>query len=147
MVYDNALLSRLYFHAIQITRDDFYKFVGIDILNYISRDMTSQDGLFYSASDADSEGAEGAYFIWSLDEVCSVLETDQDSQFLQDFDITEDGNFEGKNIFHFTSKQNDHPFFKKKDGPQAHYRKKLLEERYKKEAPFRDEKIIFSWNV
>ena len=147
MLYDNALLARLYFHAFQITRDDFYKFVGIDILNYISRDMASQDGLFYSASDADSEGAEGAYFIWSLDEVCSVLETDQDSQFLQDFDITEDGNFEGKNIFHFTSKQNDHPFFKKKDGPQAHYRKKLLEERYKKEAPFRDEKIIFSWNA
>tara|TARA_B100000676_G_C17997035_1_gene798496 strand:- start:274 stop:1419 length:1146 start_codon:yes stop_codon:yes gene_type:complete len=109
--------------------------------------MTSQDGLFYSASDADSGGAEGAYFIWSLDEVCSVLETGQVSQFLQDFDITEDGNFEGKNIFHFTSNPNDHPFFKKKDGPQAHYRKKLLGERYKKEAPFRDEKIIFSWNA
>ena len=60
MLYDNALLARLFFHTFQVTGDDFYKSVGLDILQYISRDMTSTEGLFYSASDADSEGVEGA---------------------------------------------------------------------------------------
>src|SRR3712207_6421028 len=97
MLYDNALLAYVYTQAYQVTGKSFYKEVAEKIFTYILRDMTSPEGGFYSAEDADSEGVEGKFYIWSLEEIESILGEDA-KKFCNIYDITEKGNFEGKNI-------------------------------------------------
>lgn len=104
MLYDNAQLSRLYLHAYQVTGDDFFRVIAEDIYDYVLREMTSPEGGFYSATDADSEGEEGKFFVWSLDELKTALAHIADD--VPDafevakayFDVSVDGNFEGTNI-------------------------------------------------
>ncbi len=146
MLYDNALLARLFFHTFQVTGDDFYKCIGLDILQYINRDMTSADGLFYSASDADSEGIEGAYFVWAIDDLESIIGINQQSTFLEYFEVTKNGNFEGSNILRYSRNLDHHPFLQDTTGAMTAIRKAMLEHRYKSVPPLTDEKIIFSWN-
>src|SRR5207244_785715 len=73
MLYDNALLSRLYLHLYQVTKDDFARRVAVQTFDYIVREMTDSSGGFYSTQDADSEGEEGKYFVWSKEEILGAL--------------------------------------------------------------------------
>ena len=98
MLYDNALLILAYVKAYEKTKNDMYRMVAEKTAGYILREMTSAEGGFYSAQDADSEGEEGKYYVFEPDEVCKVLGRATGLAFCQHFDITETGNFEGKSI-------------------------------------------------
>jgi uncharacterized protein YyaL (SSP411 family) len=118
MLYDNAQLARVYIHAFQVTGNEFYKRVTSEILDYVAREMTDPNGGFYSSQDADSEGHEGKFFVWTPDEIRSVLggsasgllivsrkptsDTNDAQLFMDAYDVTANGNFEGKNILHRT---------------------------------------------
>ncbi len=104
MLYDNAQLSRLYLHAWQVTGDDFFRLVAEDIYDYILREMTAADGGFFSATDADSEGVEGKFFVWTIEEAREALAPLSESMpraleiAIEYFGMSAEGNFEGSNI-------------------------------------------------
>jgi len=97
MLYDNAQLARAYLHAWQITGDDSFKRIVVETLDFIAREMTHPDGGFYSSLDADSEGEEGKFYVWSLDEIREILK--EDSEFFEAaYGITAPGNWEGRTV-------------------------------------------------
>jgi len=98
MLYDNALLVLAYGKTYELTKNEFYRKVAEQTANYLLREMTDPEGGFYSAQDADSEGEEGKYYLWTPDEVKKVLGKKLGDEFNRFFDITGKGNFEGKNI-------------------------------------------------
>ncbi|MBA1343664.1 MAG: hypothetical protein C5S52_08725 [ANME-2 cluster archaeon] len=101
MLYDNALLSRVYLEAYQVTGDPTFARIGKETLDWVLREMTDPDGGFYSAIDADSEGVEGAFYVWSPDEVRSVLGAKRGEAICRYFGVTPQGNFEGgKSVLH-----------------------------------------------
>src|SRR4028118_1731914 len=100
MLYDNALLSRLYLETYQATGDPFYLRIAEETLDYVLRDMTSEEGGFYSAEDADSEGVEGKFYVWTPEELEAALGPEDASLAARYWDVTERGNFEGKSILH-----------------------------------------------
>jgi len=97
MLYDNALIPVNYVEAYQITKDDFYLNVLRKTLDYVLREMTSKEGGFYSAQDADSEGEEGKFYVWKKSEIKEILGKDADT-FCLFYDVTDGGNWEGKSI-------------------------------------------------
>jgi uncharacterized protein YyaL (SSP411 family) len=97
MLYDNSQLARVYLHAWQVTGSEFFRTITEEILDYVVREMTDTAGGFYSTQDADSEGEEGKFFVWTPDEVREVLDEEADA-FMAAYGITPGGNFEGKNI-------------------------------------------------
>ena len=137
MLYDNALLSRLYLHYFQLTQAPLARETAEGILDYILREMTDPAGGFYSTQDADSEGHEGKFFVWDLDEIKSVLGEANSSSFVSYYNVTPGGNFEGKNILNITTGT---------EKPSEESRRKLFEHREKRVKPDRDEKIITAWN-
>ena len=137
MLYDNALLSRLYLHYFQVTQDSLARETAEGILDYVLREMTDPAGGFYSTQDADSEGHEGKFFVWDFDEITSVLGNEEALRFTSHYNVTEAGNFEGKNIL------NVNPSV---EAPTAEARRKLFEHREARIKPDRDEKIITAWN-
>jgi len=137
MLYDNALLSRLYLHYFQVTQEPLARETAEGILDYVLREMTDPAGGFYSTQDADSEGHEGKFFVWDLNEITSVLGAEDVREFNAYFNVTEGGNFEGKNIL------NVNPSAPR---PSEESRRKLFEHREKRVKPDRDEKIITAWN-
>jgi len=151
MLYDNALIPINYAEAYQITKDQFYLDTMKKTLNYILREMTSPNGGFYSAQDADSEGVEGKYYVWTKKEIQEILGKDADI-FCLFFDVTEGGNWEGNTIlcnnigltnvaFQFGISEID---VKKiiESGIE-----KLLEVRSRRVKPGLDDKILTSWNA
>ena len=101
MLYDNALLARIYLYAFQQTKNPLYRRIAEETLEYIIRDMTDRTGGFYSSEDADSEGEEGKFYVWTKDEVLDRLGEEDGEIFCEFFDVTERGNFEhGKSILH-----------------------------------------------
>ena len=99
MLYDNALLARTYIEANQATANPEYRRVATETLDYILREMTSPEGGFYSATDADSEGVEGKFFVWTPDEIRAVILNEEDAKrFCAYYDITPAGNWEHKSI-------------------------------------------------
>ena len=99
MLYDNALLARTYIEASQATSNPEYRRVATETLDYILREMTSPEGGFYSATDADSEGVEGKFFVWTPEEIQAAVRNKEDAkQFCAYYDITPDGNWEHKSI-------------------------------------------------
>ena len=99
MLYDNALLARAYLDAYQVTKQETYRDVVIEVLDYILREMTDHDGGFYSATDADSEGVEGKFFVWTPDQIRQAVNDDEDvRRFCTCYDITAHGNWEHTNI-------------------------------------------------
>ncbi len=99
MLYDNALLARVYLEGWQVTHDPAYRRVAVETLDYILREMTAPDGGFYSATDADSEGVEGKFFVWTPDEIRAAVTSDEDARHLcAYYDITAAGNWEHKSI-------------------------------------------------
>lgn len=151
MLYDNAILANTYLAAWQITKNPFYKQVSQEILNYVLRDMTHPLGGFYSAEDADSEGHEGLFYLWTYEEVVNILGKNESALFCEFYDVTPEGNFEGKNILH--THENLPEFSKKKSIPVeelnelfSRQRKILWTTRERRIHPLKDDKILCSWN-
>ena len=151
MLYDNALLSRLYLHAYLVTQRPLHGRIVEETLNYVIREMTSPEGGFYSTQDADSEGEEGKFFLWTPGEVEQALPKEDASLFMQYFDVTLHGNFEGKNILHV-----DKDAQQVADEAQISLdelltmltrgRDMLFKVREQRIKPGRDEKILTAWN-
>jgi len=137
MLYDNALLSRFYLHYFQVEHNPLARETAEGILDYVLREMTDPAGGFYSTQDADSEGHEGKFFVWDSDEIKSVLGEADASVFNSYYNVTETGNFEGKNILNVNPSA---------PPPNPENRRKLFEYREKRIKPDRDEKIITAWN-
>ncbi len=148
MLYDNAQLVCLYLDGWRLSREPRFKQVVEETIEYLRREMIHPDGGFYTAQDADSEGHEGKYFIWEPAEVNAILGLDLGGMFCRVYDITDRGNFEGKNI---PSLINANGKIDVKDLPNAEYviadaRRKLLEVRERRVKPLRDDKILTGWN-
>jgi hypothetical protein len=108
MLYDNAQLARAYTEAFQVTKDSNYQRVARETLDYVLREMTSPDGAFYSATDADSEGVEGKFFVWTKAEVKARFEIEAEAAaFCDYYDVTETGNWEGHAILNSRSSRDD----------------------------------------
>jgi len=138
MLYDNAQLSRVYLHAWQVTGEPFFRTVAEEILDYVIREMTDAAGGFYSTQDADSEGEEGKFFLWTPDELRDLL-GEEAEVFVKAYGVTPGGNFEGKNILEFAGGLNQRPAL-------AEARRKLFEAREQRVRPARDDKVLTSWN-
>ena len=151
MLYDNALLSRLYLHVFQLTKDDFARRIAQETLDYVVREMTDPVGGFYSSQDADSEGVEGKFFVWSREEIIDALGEDDGKLFCEYFDVTERGNFEGMNILHVPSSREDTArrldvSVEKLSKVIDEERRKLFDIRERRVKPGRDEKVLTAWN-
>lgn len=152
MLYDNALIARSYLEAYQVTGEEFYVRVAKETLDWVLREMTSPEGGFYSSQDADSEGEEGAFYTWKLEEINSILDQEEAKVISDHLGITYSGNFEGrKNVLHvalelekLASKHNKSINYIANIIDKA--KKKLLEVRQKREKPLTDDKILTSWN-
>ena len=152
MLYDNAQIPRLYLEAYQVTGRAPLRRIVEDTLDYVLRDMRHLDGGFYSATDADSEGEEGKYFVWTPAEVARLVEPADVQLVCRYWDISEQGNFEGKSIAHVTVdvEQVAKLFGRSPADAGAaieRARARLLAARALRVPPLRDEKILTSWNA
>jgi uncharacterized protein len=151
MLYDNAQLLRIYAQLYCITGNELFKNVTEETADYLLREMFHSEGGFYSTQDADSEGEEGKFFVWSPQEINAILGEEAAEIFARIYDVSDFGNFEGKNILHpILSLEQASKLFRK-DVKEiaalvADSKEKLFHEREKRIKPFRDEKIITSWN-
>jgi uncharacterized protein YyaL (SSP411 family) len=151
MLYDNALLVPAYLEAFQATGEADYARVARETLDYVLREMTQPEGGFYSTQDADSEGEEGKFFVWSQDEIDTLLGPDDARLFSYCYDVTPEGNWEGKTIL---NRPKSHAQAAKVLGIDeaklgevlARCRQKLFEVRSQRIAPGRDDKVLVSWN-
>jgi uncharacterized protein len=151
MLYDNAQLIRVYLHLYQVTRDEFYRGVAEESLEYILREMTDEKGGFYSTQDADSEGVEGKFFVWTPQEIIDVLGEEDAAVFNAYYDVTEHGNFEERNILNIkrdlTSVSADTGRSETEIREIIERSKpKLFAARESRIKPHRDEKILTAWN-
>lgn len=152
MLYDQALLSRAYLQTYQITGNKKYAEISKEIFDYVLRDMTDAKGGFYSAEDADSEGAEGTFYLWELKQIDSILDKDHAKLFNAYYGVTQKGNFEkGKTILHVsTSIERLEKKFNKNPNEIENIltdaRTKVFRERQKRIRPHRDDKVITAWN-
>jgi len=138
MLYDNAQLARVYLHAWQVTGEPLFRIIVEETLDYVIREMTDPAGGFYSTQDADSEGEEGKFFLWTPDEIRALL-GDEADRFMEAYGVTERGNFEGKNILELTGSLEERRAL-------ADARQRLFEAREQRVRPDRDEKVLASWN-
>jgi hypothetical protein len=151
MLYDNALLPVVYAEAYQLTKDPFYLDVIKKTLDFVLREMTSQEGGFYSALDADSEGEEGKYYVWKKKEIRDLLGDDAEVFFLY-YDVTDGGNFEGNTILNNNISSSSVAFHfgitdVKVRQIISEGAKKLLDARVLRVRPGLDDKILTSWNA
>jgi uncharacterized protein YyaL (SSP411 family) len=151
MLYDNALLARLYLHTYQLTGKPFYRRIVEETLDYVAREMTHPAGGFYSTQDADSEGEEGKFFLWTSDEIKAILGDADSELFCAAYDVKPGGNFEGKSILNIPNPldQVAEEFnlnLGQFNNILTQSRAKLFETREKRVKPGRDEKIITAWN-
>ena len=142
MLYDNALLSCAYLEAYQKTRKAVYRTVVTKTLDYVLRELTDVQGGFYCGQDADSEGIEGKYYVFTPNEVINVLGEADGQRFCDWFGITQQGNFEGKNILNLI--ENRH--FEESDGQIECLCQKLYDYRLTRVRLHKDDKILTSWN-
>jgi uncharacterized protein YyaL (SSP411 family) len=138
MLYDNALLVPVYLHAWQITGKPLFRTIVEETLDYVLREMTAPEGGFYSTQDADSEGEEGKFFVWTPEQVREALNGPA-TRALELFGITDGGNFEGRNILTFSGNGAEREAI-------TRARELLFEARLQRTPPGRDEKALTSWN-
>jgi uncharacterized protein YyaL (SSP411 family) len=137
MLYDNAQLASLYLHASQAFGDPECRRVCEETLDYVLREMTDPAGGFYSAQDADSEGHEGKFFVWTPDEIRQVLGPDADAAMAY-WGVDRGPNFEGKSILWLPGQPDPER--------AAPWRRKLFEARERRVKPGRDDKVLAAWN-
>ena len=148
MLYDNALLARLYLHAYQVTGDPLYRRIVEETLDYMAREMTDANGGFYSAQDADSEGVEGKFFVWRPEEIIDLLGKSEGDLFNSYYGVTRKGNFEGRSILHIAKGgaavrgMNEEELVEN----LRRWKKRLLAARNERVAPGLDDKVLTSWN-
>ena len=140
MLYDNALLIMAYAAAYRLSGEIAFRETAEETAAYILREMTGEDGGFYAAQDADSDGEEGKFYVWSVEEICAVLGEDTGRQFCEYYNITEQGNFEGKSIPNLLNGNEISNRFKKE-------RKLLYDHRKLRIRPHLDDKILTAWNA
>lgn len=152
MLYDQALVSKVYLQAYQATGNKKYAATAREIFDYVLRDMTDPKGGFYSAEDADSEGKEGVFYVWDPKQINSILDKDEAEIFAAYYGITENGNFEdNKTILNIemSMAQLEEKFQKDHTAIMnilSNARSKIFNERAKRIRPHRDDKIITAWN-
>jgi uncharacterized protein len=152
MLYDNALLARAYLHGHLLTRDPDFRAVAEETLDYLAADMRLPGGGFASARDADSEGEEGLFYLWTPEQLESLLEPEEARLFARLYDVSPGGNFEGRSILHLP---HDAEAVARAEGLSPEElrrrvtaaREVLLGARARREAPFRDDKVLVSWNA
>ncbi|MFO7296769.1 MAG: thioredoxin domain-containing protein, partial [Clostridia bacterium] len=143
MLYDNALLAIAYLEAYLCTKKDVYAEVAKKIFTYVLRDMASPEGGFYSAEDADSEGEEGKFYLWTPNEIKDILGEREGEMFCDYYGITDEGNFEGRSIptrIHTSAPVNED------EALIAPLRQRVFMRREQRVHPFKDDKILTSWN-
>jgi len=138
MLYDNALLVRAYLDAWQLTHNPMFRRIVEETLAFVQREMTSPEGGFYSSLDADSEGEEGRFYVWTPQELEAALGTDRASALAAAFDVTAAGNFEGRSILHPVAPGAVEILDAARD--------RLMAFRAERTRPHRDEKVIAGWN-
>jgi hypothetical protein len=148
MLYDQALMAITYIEAYQATGSEEYAATARQVLDYVLRDMTAAEGGFYSAEDADSEGEEGKFYLWTFDEMRQVLSEEEAKLAAKLFNIKEGGNFSeeatesksGRNILHLSTAAEE------PDARMEKIRQKLFDRRRKRVHPLKDDKILADWN-
>jgi len=148
MLYNQSQLSLVNLHAYRVSGNPFFKRVLFQTLEYVLRDMQLPEGGFYSATDADSEGAEGVFFLWSVEQLQDALSKDEAKLIVDVFGVSESGNFEGSNILTFSKTFADH---EEQFGPEFENKldsilKKLYQVREQRIHPLRDDKLIVAWS-
>src|SRR5207245_10539353 len=138
MLYDNALLARVYLDAWQLTRNPAFRRVVEETLAFVRREMTSPEGGFYSSLDADSEGEEGRFYVWTPQELEAALGVDDAGTIGSAFDVTAEGNFEARSILHPVAPGAGEMLDAARD--------RLMAFRARRVRPHRDEKVIAGWN-
>jgi uncharacterized protein len=160
MLYDQALVSAIYLDGYQVTRDEFYREVAEDIFSYVLTDLRSPDGAFFSSRDADSEGLEGKFYVWTVEQVVDVLGEADAAIFNSYYDVTAAGNWEEtrghaqegpKNILNIRVAPDDFAQVKNIDAKAfrkklSTWRKKMFDARSKRIAPALDDKVLTDWN-
>ena len=152
MLYDQALLAMAYTEAYQVTGKAFYAGVAREVFTYVLRDMTAPEGAFYSAEDADSEGREGLFYLWTPQQIREILGDEQAGLFCGFYDIREGGNFEeGRSIPHIAEPVSSFAKQRKINERELESileeaRGRLFLEREKRIHPLKDDKILTSWN-
>jgi uncharacterized protein len=151
MLYDNALLARLYTRAWQWTKEPLFARVAHEVLGFVKREMTSPEGGFYSTLDADSEGEEGKFYVWSRAEVLEILGPEEGRIFCALYDVTERGNWEGHNILNVPREPESVAegfgiSLQQLEEIAARGKCKLYGHRAARVPPGRDEKILAGWN-
>jgi len=142
MLYDNGQLVTTYVRAWQATGNPVFRHVACDVLDYLLAEMSDPAGGFYSATDADSEGEEGKFFVWTTDELLATLGDDDGDWVIDVFGATPQGNFEGSTVLHL-----DTPLADEDAERWARLRKVLYAERAKRIPPGLDDKVLTSWNA
>ena len=143
MLYDNALLLELLAVAYLRSRNDLFRRRARETVAWLTREMTTPEGAFCASLDADSEGEEGKFYVWSLEEVTSALGSDEAAFFAAHYDVTAEGNFEGHNIL---NRLKHIPRSMEDEQRLAPSREKLLSLREKRVRPGLDDKILADWN-
>ncbi len=151
MLYNQAQLSRIYLLAWRLTGKEQYRRVATQTLDYVMREMTAPGGGFYSATDADSAGEEGSFFVWTPEQIREALSKEDAELAIQLYDVTSRGNFEGHNILHL--KQDLEAFAAQHELELDALHKQLdrinqtlRDKREAREHPLRDDKIVTAWN-
>jgi uncharacterized protein YyaL (SSP411 family) len=139
MLYDNALLVCAYVEGWQATGNAFYRRIACETLDYVAREMTSASGAFYSATDADSEGEEGTFFVWTPAQLTAALGEADGARAAELFGVTVAGNFEGKNVLSLSAEPEDLAFVER-------VRAVLYKVRALRPPPLTDTKVLTSWN-
>lgn len=151
MLYDNAQLARVYLAAFQLTAEPLYRRVVEETLDYVLREMTGPEGNFYSTQDADSDGVEGKFFVWTADEVEAALGAEDAALLSGYFDVTGHGNWEGKNILHIPRSVEQVATVagvtsERLQQAIARGRRLLFERREQRVKPGLDDKTLTAWN-
>lgn len=152
MLCDNAILAKSYLEGFKLMRSPVFKIISCEILDYLLKEMRDPQGGFYSAEDADSEGEEGLFYTWTLEEVKAELDQKEGALFIDFFHLTEEGNFEGRNVLYQSRSVEEYAEEKRLPAAQVeqllnHAKRTLLALRNLREKPFKDDKILVSWNA
>ena len=149
MLYDNAILAKTYLEVYKYTKKPFFGQISRQTLDYVLRELQGEG--FFSAEDADSEGQEGKFYVWEQNEILEALGPGDGELFCRYFGVSEEGNFEGKNVLHVPIEPKEFATIVGVEEDKLHsslqqMKTKLLEKRNERTKPFKDDKIITSWN-